>query len=52
MTLVLTRKPGQKIQVGDGITITIVGFDRYGQVRVGIDAPQELRITRIDEATR
>lgn len=43
--LVLSRKPGEKIRIGDDITITIV---RIGPatVRLGIDAPRELNIVR------
>jgi carbon storage regulator len=43
--LVLTRKPGEKVLVGERITITIV---RIGpnSVRIGIDAPPELNIVR------
>lgn len=43
--LVVSRKPGQKILVGDHIEFTIV---RIGPntVRVGIKAPKELNIIR------
>lgn len=43
--LVLSRKPGEKIHLGDSITITIV---RIGPntVRVGIDAPRDVKIVR------
>ncbi|MDR0520674.1 MAG: carbon storage regulator [Planctomycetaceae bacterium] len=43
--LVLTRKEGEKIHIGDDITITVVrnGSDR---VRLGIDAPAELVVLR------
>ena len=43
--LVLTRKNGQKIQIGDQITITIVRV-KGKSVRVGIDAPEDVRIVR------
>jgi carbon storage regulator len=42
--LVLSRKPGEHIKVGD-VIFTIVKI-RGGSVRVGIDAPQEMHILR------
>ncbi len=43
--LVLSRKPGEKIHIGNLVTITIV---RIGPntVRLGIDAPREMNIVR------
>lgn len=46
--LVLTRKPGQCILVGDDIKI-IVGEIRNGQVRFRIVAPPEVSIVRVEE---
>jgi carbon storage regulator len=43
--LVLSRKQGEQIKIGDGITVTILGV-RGGVVKVGIDAPPHLRILR------
>lgn len=44
-TLVLSRKTGERILVGDQITITVV---RIGpnNVRIGIEAPRELPVIR------
>ncbi len=43
--LVLTRKAKQRIQIGDNISITILRVK--GQtVRIGIDAPSEIRVRR------
>ena len=43
--LVLSRKPGEKILIGDNVTVTIV---RIGPntVRIGIEAPRNMNIVR------
>jgi carbon storage regulator len=43
--LVLSRKPGEKILIGDKISITVVRI-APGVVRIGIDAPDGLPILR------
>ncbi len=43
--LVLSRKQGEQIKIGQGITVTVLGV-RGGVVKVGIDAPPHLRILR------
>lgn len=43
--LVLTRKPGQSIRIGDEIIIKIVDIDG-SQVKLGIEAPKGLIIFR------
>lgn len=43
--LVLTRRLGESINVGDNIKITIVDIDGK-QVKVGIEAPKEVPIFR------
>lgn len=43
--LVLTRKEGEKILIGENISITIVK-SKNGQVRIGIDAPKGINIRR------
>lgn len=43
--LVLSRKLGEKIHIGDNICITIVDIDR-GKIRVGIEAPRDVPIYR------
>lgn len=43
--LVLSRKIGQKIFIGNDICITITDVDR-GKVRVGIEAPRHLQVLR------
>ena len=43
--LVLSRKPGERVLIGENVSVTIV---RIGpnSVRLGIDAPRELNIVR------
>ncbi len=43
--LVLTRKVGQRILVGDNVAITVVRVSQ-GTVRLGIEAPPETPIVR------
>lgn len=43
--LVLTRKPGDGIVIGDDIVIKIIEM-KNGAIRVGIEAPQDKKIYR------
>lgn len=43
--LVLSRKVGERILVGDEITITVVRMAQ-GVVRIGVEAPAEMAIVR------
>jgi carbon storage regulator len=43
--LVLTRRPGEQIVIGDNIRITVVSIGP-GRVKIGIDAPANVRIDR------
>ena len=43
--LVLTRKPGQRIHVDERIVITVLDAGS-GRLRIGIDAPAEVRVLR------
>ena len=43
--LVLSRKLGEKIVIGDNIVITVVKIDR-NQIRIGIEAPHEVPVYR------
>ena len=43
--LILTRRLGESLKVGDDVTITILALNRH-QVRVGIDAPKEVAVHR------
>jgi len=43
--LVLTRRLGESIRIGDNISIRVLDIQR-GQVRVAIDAPREIPVHR------
>jgi carbon storage regulator len=43
--LVLSRKLGEKIVIGDNIVVTVVKIDR-NQIRIGIEAPHDVPVYR------
>jgi len=43
--LVLSRKLGERIYIGDDVIVTVVDIDR-GKIRLGIEAPKNLPIYR------
>lgn len=43
--LVLSRKLGERIVIGDNIVVTVVKIDR-NQIRLGIEAPTEVAVYR------
>lgn len=43
--LILSRKPGDAIVIGDGIRVVVLESDRRG-VRLGIEAPPQVSIMR------
>jgi carbon storage regulator len=44
--LILTRMIGQKILIGDDITIVVTGHSGGLQVKLGIDAPRDVVVMR------
>ena len=48
--LVLSRKVGERILIGDKIAVTVVKIG-HGGVRIGIEAPPELAVVRQELAT-
>lgn len=43
--LVLSRKPGESIVIGDDVVVTVVEV-RGDQIRLGIDAPRAIAVHR------
>ena len=43
--LILTRRVGESLMIGDNVTVTILGV-KGNQVRVGVNAPKEVSVHR------
>jgi len=43
--LILTRRVGESLMIGDDITITVLGV-KGNQVRIGVNAPKEVAVHR------
>lgn len=43
--LVLSRKPGESIRIGEDVIVTVSEI-KGGRVRIGIEAPDSVRIRR------
>ena len=43
--LILTRRVGEKLVIGENVTITVLGV-KGNQIRIGIDAPPEVKVHR------
>lgn len=45
--LVLSRRDGERIIIGDSITVTVLE-SREGQIRLGVDCPREIPVHRFE----
>ena len=45
--LVLSRRDGERIMIGDSITVTVLE-SREGQIRLGVDCPREIPVHRLE----
>ena len=43
--LILTRRVGESLMVGDEVTVTVLGV-KGNQVRIGVNAPKEVAVHR------
>jgi carbon storage regulator len=43
--LILSRRPGESVMIGDGVTVTVLGV-KGNQVRLGFKAPQDVPVHR------
>lgn len=43
--LILTRRVGETLMVGDEVTVTVLGV-KGNQVRIGVNAPKEIAVHR------
>ena len=49
--LILTRRPGEILCIGDDIEVTVISF-KGNQVRIGITAPKEVSVDRREVRAR
>ncbi len=43
--LILTRRVGEPLMIGDEVTVTVLGV-KGNQVRIGVNAPKEVAVHR------
>ncbi len=44
--MILTRRIGESIVIGDDIVVTVQSIKGASQVQIGIDAPNDVRVDR------
>lgn len=49
--LILTRRIGETVVIGENVTVTILGI-KGNQIRVGIDAPKSVSVHRLEIVER
>ena len=49
--LILTRRVGETLMVGDHVTVTVLGV-KGNQVRIGVNAPKDVSVHRQEIAER
>ena len=49
--LILTRKVGETLMIGEEVTVTVLGV-KGNQVRIGVNAPKDIAVHREEIFTR
>jgi carbon storage regulator len=49
--LILTRRVGESLLIGDDVTITVLGV-KGNQVRIGVNAPRDVAVHREEVLSR
>jgi carbon storage regulator len=49
--LILTRRMGESLKIGDNVTVTVMGV-KGNQVRIGVQAPKDVIVDREEIAVR
>ena len=49
--LILTRRVGETLMIGDEVTVTVLGV-KGNQVRIGVNAPKEVSVHREEISMR
>ena len=49
--LILTRRVGESLMIGDNVTVTVLGV-KGNQVRIGVNAPKDVAVHREEIFTR
>ena len=49
--LILTRRVGETVMIGDEVTVTVLGV-KGNQVRLGVNAPKEIAVHREEICSR
>ncbi len=46
--LVFSRKEGNKIRIGEDIWVEIIGITEGGRIKIAVDAPEDVAVTRAE----
>ena len=46
--LILQRRPGESIMIGGNIEVKVLGYNEATGVRIGIEAPKDVTINRLE----